>query len=160
MTTHTIRPHPATQAAANVKLLLLDVDGVMTDGSIQIDDLGHETGWQHGKVSSLECPQFAAQLFAGNLDAVLSPVQLSQKHGKKEQGLLARLQVELTATLPERSEEHKPEAVQPSPGRLAARRSRPRLQFSRHRRHLLNVFRRVPRHQSARPGRMPVVASL
>lgn len=29
--------------AANVQLLVLDVDGVLTDGSIFIDDLGHET---------------------------------------------------------------------------------------------------------------------
>ncbi len=30
-------------AAANVELLILDVDGVLTDGSIYLDDLGHET---------------------------------------------------------------------------------------------------------------------
>jgi 3-deoxy-D-manno-octulosonate 8-phosphate phosphatase (KDO 8-P phosphatase) len=30
-------------AAATVRVLVLDVDGVLTDGSIQIDDLGHET---------------------------------------------------------------------------------------------------------------------
>ena len=30
-------------SAARVSLLVLDVDGVLTDGSIQIDDLGHET---------------------------------------------------------------------------------------------------------------------
>lgn len=32
-----------THTAANVALLALDVDGVLTDGSILIDDLGHET---------------------------------------------------------------------------------------------------------------------
>jgi 3-deoxy-D-manno-octulosonate 8-phosphate phosphatase (KDO 8-P phosphatase) len=30
-------------AAAKVELLILDVDGVLTDGSIYLDDLGHET---------------------------------------------------------------------------------------------------------------------
>jgi 3-deoxy-D-manno-octulosonate 8-phosphate phosphatase (KDO 8-P phosphatase) len=30
-------------AAAKVELLILDVDGVLTDGSIFLDDLGHET---------------------------------------------------------------------------------------------------------------------
>ena len=35
-------PH-SSPAAATVSLLVLDVDGVLTDGSIQIDDLGHET---------------------------------------------------------------------------------------------------------------------
>jgi 3-deoxy-D-manno-octulosonate 8-phosphate phosphatase (KDO 8-P phosphatase) len=30
-------------SAANITLLALDVDGVLTDGSIYIDDLGHET---------------------------------------------------------------------------------------------------------------------
>lgn len=29
--------------ASKVELLILDVDGVLTDGSIQLDDLGHET---------------------------------------------------------------------------------------------------------------------
>jgi 3-deoxy-D-manno-octulosonate 8-phosphate phosphatase (KDO 8-P phosphatase) len=33
----------ADAAALRVKLLCLDVDGVMTDGTIAIDDLGHET---------------------------------------------------------------------------------------------------------------------
>ena len=31
------------KAAALVELLILDVDGVLTDGSIYLDDLGHET---------------------------------------------------------------------------------------------------------------------
>ena len=34
---------PAHPAAAKVELLILDVDGVLTDGSIFLDDLGHET---------------------------------------------------------------------------------------------------------------------
>ncbi len=32
-----------SSAAAHVELLILDVDGVLTDGSIYVDDLGHET---------------------------------------------------------------------------------------------------------------------
>ncbi len=32
-----------TQRAARVRLLCLDVDGVMTDGTVALDDLGHET---------------------------------------------------------------------------------------------------------------------
>ena len=34
---------PRTNAAARIELLVLDVDGVLTDGSIYLDDLGHET---------------------------------------------------------------------------------------------------------------------
>ena len=34
---------PRTNAAARIELLVLDVDGVLTDGSICLDDLGHET---------------------------------------------------------------------------------------------------------------------
>ena len=34
---------PPHHPAAAVRLLVLDVDGVLTDGSIQLDDLGHET---------------------------------------------------------------------------------------------------------------------
>lgn len=33
----------SSAAAAKVEMLILDVDGVLTDGSIYIDDLGHET---------------------------------------------------------------------------------------------------------------------
>lgn len=37
-------PQPTLKArAANVRLLALDVDGVLTDGSIMLDDLGNET---------------------------------------------------------------------------------------------------------------------
>ena len=32
-----------TQRAASVRLLCLDVDGVLTDGTVALDDLGHET---------------------------------------------------------------------------------------------------------------------
>jgi 3-deoxy-D-manno-octulosonate 8-phosphate phosphatase (KDO 8-P phosphatase) len=32
-----------TARAASVRLLCLDVDGVLTDGTVQLDDLGHET---------------------------------------------------------------------------------------------------------------------
>ncbi|MCE9618838.1 MAG: HAD hydrolase family protein [Planctomycetes bacterium] len=34
---------PARGSPANIKLLILDADGVLTDGSIWIDDRGHET---------------------------------------------------------------------------------------------------------------------
>ena len=32
-----------TVRAASIRLLCLDVDGVLTDGTVQLDDLGHET---------------------------------------------------------------------------------------------------------------------
>ncbi|MCX5641169.1 MAG: HAD hydrolase family protein [Planctomycetota bacterium] len=32
-----------TARAASIRLLCLDVDGVLTDGTVQLDDLGHET---------------------------------------------------------------------------------------------------------------------
>lgn len=37
------RSHSASISASNIELLCLDVDGVMTDGSINISDLGVET---------------------------------------------------------------------------------------------------------------------
>ncbi len=37
------RSRAADAAAAKIELLVLDVDGVLTDGSIYLDDLGHET---------------------------------------------------------------------------------------------------------------------
>ena len=40
---------PADRAAENVRLLVLDVDGVMTDGIIQIDDRGVETKRFHAR---------------------------------------------------------------------------------------------------------------
>lgn len=42
-------PHGADSAAARVKLLCLDVDGVLTDGTVALDDLGHETKRFHAR---------------------------------------------------------------------------------------------------------------
>jgi len=42
-------PHGADSAAARVRLLCLDVDGVLTDGTVALDDLGHETKRFHAR---------------------------------------------------------------------------------------------------------------
>lgn len=42
-------PHGTVSAAARVRLLCLDVDGVLTDGTVALDDLGHETKRFHAR---------------------------------------------------------------------------------------------------------------
>lgn len=42
-------PHGADLDASRVRLLCLDVDGVLTDGTVSLDDLGHETKRFHAR---------------------------------------------------------------------------------------------------------------